>query len=187
LYQFSADDNSLETRSMRERAQLARNNAYEYIAIRLVVNSNNILQGLFYPEEPISNLIEFARANLIFPQLGQSDFYLYTSPPRVVLSDLNKSLSAYDLAPASYVYLGHRTVSPLVIQLGPYIPIGTINKASEIVTQYVFNRTTSMNEDESSTTESNATNRPTKRNISVNNVDDKQLRDKLSKFLPGKK
>jgi hypothetical protein len=172
---------------MRDRAQSARNNAYDYIAIRLVVNSNNILQGLFYPEEPISNLIEFARTNLIFPQLGQLDFYLYTSPPRVVLSDLNKSLSSYDLVPASYVYLGHRTVSPLVIQLGSNIRIGTINEASEIVKQYVFNRTKSINENEGSTTETDATNRPIKRNTPVNSVDDKHLRDKLRKFLPGQK
>lgn len=168
---------------MRERAQSTRNSAYKYIAIRLVINSNNILQGLFYPEEPISNLIEFARTNLICPQLEQSDFYLYTSPPRVVLSDLKKSVAAYDLAPASYVYLGHRTVSPLNIQLQSNISLGTINEASNIVTQYVFNRTQSTNEDETT----NNTNRPTKRNTPVNNVDDKQLRDKLRKFLPGKK
>jgi hypothetical protein len=169
---------------MRERT---RNIAYDYIAIRLVINSNNILQGLFYPEEPISNLIEFARTNLICPQLEKSDFYLYTSPPRVVLSDLNKSLSSYDLAPASYVYLGHRTISPLVIQLRPNIPIGTIDEASEIVAQYVFKRTKSINEDERLTTETNSGNRSIKRNTPVNNVDDKDLRDKLRKFLPGKK
>jgi hypothetical protein len=171
---------------MRERAQSSRN-AYEYIAIRFVINSNNILQGLFYPEEPLSNLIEFARTNLLCPQIGQAGFYFYTSPPRVVLSDLKKSLSAYDLAPASYVYLGHRTVSPLVIQLASHVPIETLSKASEIVTQFVFNRTNSVNEDENSTTEANATNRPTKRNTTGNNVDDKHLRDKLRKFLPGKK
>jgi hypothetical protein len=169
---------------MRERAQSARNNAYKHIAIRLVVNSNIILQGLFYPQEPLSNLIQFARTNLVSPQIEQSDFYLYTSPPRVVLSDLKKPLSAYDLAPASYVYLGHRTISPLIIQLSPNIPIETIDNASEIVTRHVFNRTRSMNEEEGSSTE---TNRPTKRNTTGNNVDNQQLRDKMRKFLPGKK
>ena len=169
---------------MRERAQFTRNNAYQHIAIRLVLNSNLILQGLFYPTEPLSNLLEFARTNLL---CQQSDFYLYTSPPRLVLSDLNKSLSAYDLAPASYVYLGHRTVSPLVIQLVSNVPVETIDKASEIVAQYVFNRSNSTNDEENSTGESSASNRPAKRNTSANNVDDKQLRDKLRKFLPGKK
>ncbi|CAF1139261.1 unnamed protein product [Rotaria sordida] len=60
LRQQSAEDNPLETRTMRGRVQSARANTYEYIAIRLVINSNTILQGLFYPEEPLSNLIEFA-------------------------------------------------------------------------------------------------------------------------------
>jgi hypothetical protein len=179
---------------MRERAQSARTVGYEHIAIRLVVNSNHILQGLFYPEETISNLIEFVRTNLICPHLRQSDFYLYTSPPRVVLSDLNKSLSAYDLIPAAYIYLGHRKVSPLVIQLASNISIGTIDQANQIVTQYVFNRTRSINEDEKKvnydkqpTTETNTSNRPTKRHPPAGNMDDKHLRDKLSKFLPGKK
>jgi hypothetical protein len=187
LAPFSAEENPLETRLMRQRAQFERNNSYKHIAIRLVVNSNIILQGLFYPQESISNLIEFARTNLVSPQIQQSDFYLYTSPPRVVLSDLNKSLSAYDLAPASYVYLGHRTISPLVIQLASSIPIETIENASEIVTRYVFNRTRSTNEEEGSSVEPNGGSRPTKRNTSGNNVDDKQLRDKMRKFLPGKK
>lgn len=180
LYEFSSDDNPLQTRLLRERAQSTRSNAYKYIAIRLVLNSNLILQGLFYPEEPLSNLIEFARKNLQCPQLEQSDFYLYTSPPRVVLSDLKKTLLNYDLAPASYVYIGHRTISPLNIQLQSNIPIGTIDQASEIVTQYVFNSTQSSTNDEEVKT-------GTKRNTSVNNVDDKQIRDKLRKFLPGKK
>ena len=172
---------------MRERAQSARQNAYKHIAIRLVVNSNTILQGLFYPNEPLSNLMDFVRTNLVCPQIEQSDFYLYTSPPRVVLSDLKKSLTAYDLAPASYVYLGHRTVSPLVIQLASNIPIETMDKAGDIVTQYVFNRTRSSNGEEGMTTDDGTTTRSTKRNTSTNVVDDKHLRDKMRKFLPGKK
>ncbi|UJR14786.1 hypothetical protein I4U23_001774 [Adineta vaga] len=187
LRQQSAEDNPLETRSMRERAQSARINAYENIAIRFVVNSNIILQGLFYPNETVANLLEFVRTNLICPQLTQSDFYLYTSPPRVVLSDLTKSLSTYDLIPAAYVYLGHRKVSPLVIELASNIRIGTIDEANQLVTQYVFNRSNSMNVDEKSTTDTNNTNRPVKRNTTATNLDDKQIRDKLSKFLPGKK
>ncbi|CAF1216947.1 unnamed protein product [Rotaria sordida] len=191
LRQQSAEDNPLETRTMRGRVQSARANTYEYIAIRLVINSNIILQGLFYPEEPLSNLIEFARTNLICPQIEQSDFYLYTSPPRVVLSDLKKPLFAYDLAPASYVYIGHRTISPLIIQLTPDISIGNINEANQIVTKYVFNHTKSMNEDDNSneisTTETNTTNRPSKRNPPTQNMDDKNLRDKFRKFLPGQK
>ncbi|CAF2779731.1 unnamed protein product, partial [Rotaria sp. Silwood2] len=191
LRQQSAEDIPLETRTMRDRIQSVRATTYEYIAIRLVINSNNVLQGLFYPEEPLSNLIEFARTNLICSQIEKSDFYLYTSPPRVVLSDLKKSLSAYDLAPASYVYIGHRIISPLVIQLASNISIGNINEANQIVRKYVFNRTRSMNEDESYnetlTTETNTTNRPSKRNPTTHKVDDKHLRDKFRKFLPGQK
>ena len=168
---------------MRERAQAARNNSYKHIAIRLVVNSNIILQGLFHPQEPLSSLFEFVRTNLVSPQIEKSDFYLYTSPPRVVLSDLKKPLSTYDLAPASYVYIGHRTISPLVIELSPKIPIETIDNATEIVTKHVFNRSPSDSTEEGSS----ASSRPTKRNTAGTNVDDQQLRDKMRKFLSGKK
>ncbi|CAF3737764.1 unnamed protein product [Rotaria sp. Silwood1] len=191
LRQQSAEDNPLETRTNRERIQSSRANNYQYIAIRLVINSNNILQGLFYPEESLSNLFEFARTNLISSQIEKSDFYLYTSPPRIILSDLKKSLSSYDLAPASYVYIGHRTISPLVIQLSSNILIGNINEANQIVKKYVFNHSTTINEEENHdeilTTDTNIINRPSKRNPSTQNIDDTHLRDKFRKFLPGKK
>jgi len=155
---------------MRERAQSARQSAYEHIAIRLVLNSNNILQGLFYPHETLSHLTEFARTNLQCAELNDKDFYFYTSPPRLILSDRNKSLAAYDLIPAAYVYLGHRKISPLNIEVQSNVRVGSIAEANEIVAQHVFKQQTSPN-------------RPTKRTT----TDEKQLRDKLQKFLPGRK
>ncbi|CAF4324454.1 unnamed protein product, partial [Rotaria sordida] len=91
----------------------------------------------------------------------------------------------------SYVYIGHRTISPLIIQLTPNISIGNINEANQIVTKYVFNHTKLMNEDDNSnetlTTETNTINRASKRNPPTQNMDDKNLRDKFRKFLPGQK
>ncbi len=193
LYLISTDENPLETRSMRERTQSASHMVYEQIAIRLVVNARCILQGLFRPEEPVSRLIEFARTHLI---CAQTDFYLYTTPPRVVLSDLRKPLSAYDLAPAAVVHFGHRTISPLNVQLASNVPIRSIDEANQLAAQYVFSRARPMNERErerstlynerpASTT--SLTNRLTPRNPTANHIDDKQLRDKLRKFIPGKK
>lgn len=179
---------------MRERNRITRANSYEHIAIRLVINSNYALQALFYPQEPLSHLMEFARTHLVCRQLEQNDFYLYTSPPRVVLSDLTKPLSTYDLSPAAFVYIGHKTISPLVIELGSNVSIGTINQADEIVARYVFNRRGSINEDnnsittnETSNTDKSAATRPIKRNPPTQTVDNKHLRDKMAKFLPGKK
>lgn len=181
---------------MRERAQSTRTIAYEQIAIRFVVNARYILQGLFRPDEPVSRLIDFARANLICPEIGQTDFYLYTSPPRVVLSDLRKPLSAYDLSPAAFVYLGHRKVSPLNVQLATNIPIRTIDEANQLAAQYVFSHTrpTTARERERNTLYSerptsaaSLTHRTTPRNTTASNIDDKTLREKFRKFLPGKK
>ncbi|CAF3929554.1 unnamed protein product [Rotaria magnacalcarata] len=196
LQKQNTHDTPLETSSMRERAQSARSITYEQIAIRFVVNKRYILQGLFRPEEPVSRLIDFARATLICPQIGQTDFYLYTTPPRAVLSDWRRPLSDYDLAPAAFVHLGHKTVSPLHIEVASNIPIRTIDEANKLAAQYVFSRTRpsidrervrSALYNERPTTSASLTSRPTPRNPINSNIDDKTLRDKLRKFLPGKK
>ena len=172
---------------------------YEQIAIRLVVNPHCILQGLFRPEEPLSRLIDFARTHLICPQIGQEDFYFYTTPPRVVLSDLHKPFSAYDLAPAAFVHLGHRTISPLPVRLVSNMPVRSIDEANQLAAQYVFSQARPMGERErerstlyterpsTADVTANATTRPKPRNPTASNIDDKQLRDKLRKFFPGKK
>ncbi|CAF3485524.1 unnamed protein product [Adineta steineri] len=198
LHQQGSDEQPLETRSMRERAQTARHMSYEQIAIRFVINSRYILQGFFRPEEPTSRLLEFAQTHIVCSQIGQTDFYFYTTPPRVVLSDLRQPLSTYDLAPAAYVHLGHRTISPLNVQLASNIPIRTIDEANQLASQYVFSRSRPMSErerelsntlsNERPTTATTLMNRPTTRNHpTTGNLDDKQLREKLRKFLPGKK
>lgn len=181
---------------MRDRARSASTHVYEQIAIRFVVNARYILQGLFRPEEPVSRLIDFARTHLVCPQMAQPDFYLYTTPPRTILSDLKKPLSNYDLIPSAYVHLGHRTISPLNVQLASNVPVKTIDEAKQIVTHYVFNRsrprgaqesTVLYNERPTSAT-SMTTSRPSSaRTPRTTAVDDKQLREKLKKFLPPRK
>lgn len=179
---------------MRDRVQSARAIVYEQIAIRLVINSRYVLQGLFRPEEPALRLIDFARTTLVCSHIGEKDFYFYTSPPRVVLSDLRKPFSAYDLAPAAFVYLGHRTISPLKVELSSNVPVRTIDEANQLAAQYVFSRSRPASAREQSTlyndrpmSATSLVTRPTPRNQPTNNVDDKQLREKFRKFLPGKK
>ena len=179
---------------MRDRSQSAHNMNYEQIAIRFVVNTQYVLQGLFCPEEPVSRLIEFARTSLVCPHLNQPEFYLYKSPPRVVLSDLQKPLSAYELGPAALIHLGHRTVSSLVVKLASNIPIGSIDEANQLTAKYVFGRARPMSEcqyntlyNERSTSATSLISRPRARNITIRNVDDKVLREKFRKFLPGNK
>lgn len=180
---------------MRDRAQSARAIVHEQIAIRLVINSRFVLQGFFRPEEPALRLIDFARTNLICPHIGERDFYFYTSPPRVILSDLRKPLSAYDLAPAAFVYLGHRTISPLKVELSSNVPLRTIDEANQLAAHYVFSRSRPASAREQSTlynerpmSATSLVTRPTPRNQPANStIDDKQLREKFRKFLPGKK
>ena len=190
----SSNENPLETQAMREKGHAARDMTYERIAIRFVVNSRHVLQALFRPEEPVSRLIDFARASVKCVHMKDADFYLYTSLPRVILADLDKPLSAYDLAPAAYVYLGHRTVSPLNAELVAAIPVRSIDEANQISAHYVFSRAAPTTSREHSTlhndrpaSATSLTSRPAARAPPANSLADQQLRDKLRKFIPGRK
>ena len=69
-----AEDSPLETNTMRNRTQSTRNVKYEHIAIRFVVSSSYVLQGLFYPNETVANLIEFVRTHSRLPATAASGF-----------------------------------------------------------------------------------------------------------------
>lgn len=167
---------------MRDRVQSARTVHYETIAIRFLISRQYVLQGLFKSSETIVELTEFIRRHLICPHLHQVDFYLYTSPPRQILSDRKKTLLNYDLAPAAMVYLGHRKVTPLQIDLNENLRRGTFLQANEIVKEFVFKRGREMTDDELKSFTSTTSNKRT-----TNPTDDQQLKDKFRKFLPGKK
>ena len=190
----SSNENPLETQAMRDKGQAARDRTYERIAIRFVINARHVLQALFRPEEPVMRLMDFVRASVKCAQMRDADFYLYTSVPRVILADLDKPLSAYDLAPASYVHLGHRTVSPLNAELAAAIPVRSIDEANQISARYVFSRATPTTSREHSTlhndrpaSSTSLTSRSAVRAPPANSLADQQLRDKLRKFIPGRK
>lgn len=161
---------------MRERIQSSRSIRYEKLAIRFLVNSSFVLQAFFRPEEKSSVLFDFLRETFSSEIFNDKDFYLYTRPPKVVLSDLNKTLSSYDLAPASFVYLAHRKISPIKLELPENLAIGTIDEANDLVNKNVFSLVRSQND-------STSNKRP---NHSVP-IADQQLKDKMKKFFPGKK
>ena len=191
----SSNDIPLQTHAMRYKENSQYGATYEQIAIRFVVNSRHILQGLFRPEEPVFRLLEFVRSNLVCENFRDADFYLYTSQPRVILEDLKKPLSDYDLVPAAFIYLGHRIVSPLNVKLSSSVPIRSLDEANRLVTEYVYKRSKQQDQ---ITPRSVVSERPTSvasvrnhvttpRKSSTNDLDDKQLREKLKKFLPTRK
>ena len=106
-------------------------------------------------------------------------------------SDVNMILSASDFIPASYVYIGHGTISPLLIQLVSHVRISNWNEVDQIVEQYVYNRTKSINECEIIANNNNNDNETSNQlkqwNPLSNSVDDKHVRDKMRKFLSNQK
>ncbi|CAG5129046.1 unnamed protein product, partial [Candidula unifasciata] len=97
------EDQPLMTKSMRQAQAEAFFDQYERIVIRVQFPERLTLQGLFRPREPVSALYAFVKEHLSDPN---ETFYLYTAPPKQVLTDKTVSLAASHLAPAALVYCG---------------------------------------------------------------------------------
>ncbi|CAF0736129.1 unnamed protein product [Didymodactylos carnosus] len=173
LKRLSDPEEDLKTRAMREGG--GNKSCYEHIAIRLVVNNRYILQGLFRPTEPVSRLYDFVRKSI---RQEQTQFYLYTSPPKIEIKDLFKTLIEYELAPAAYVYIGTTNSkrpatasasSTTLIELKPELiqpsSLKTLEYADKIVSQEVFEKVKQISDEDAALDTlgglTNTTQRPT--------------------------
>lgn len=101
--QNEASEKALVTARSKELQRLRAINQYPKIIIRIIFPNRKILQGFFCPAEKVEVLYEFVAQFLVTPK---SRFFLYTTPPKVVLKDKNAILYDCNLSPASKVYFG---------------------------------------------------------------------------------
>ncbi|PVD37642.1 hypothetical protein C0Q70_00239 [Pomacea canaliculata] len=99
----SLTDRPLMTESMRQTEMEQRYQHYHSVVLRVQFTDGLVLQGCFRPRETVFALYKFVKENLEDPN---HEFYLYTSPPKRILSDMALSLVEADLAPATVVYFG---------------------------------------------------------------------------------
>lgn len=128
------DENMLMTKKMRELEEDKKVMRYPYIAIRICFKNRSFIQGIFRPKESINALYEFVKTSLRHETNTEedSDFYLYTSPPKQVIKhDLKKSLFEYQLYPAAQVYFTNK--SDRIPEYGQNIRKVSISEAKEIV------------------------------------------------------
>ncbi|KAH9494855.1 hypothetical protein Btru_015834 [Bulinus truncatus] len=97
------EDQPLMTKAMKKAQTEALYNQYEKVVIRIQFPEKLTLQGVFRPKEQVSALYSFVKEHL---QNIELPFYLYTTPPKVILKDKSSTLSANRLAPAVIVYFG---------------------------------------------------------------------------------
>ncbi|XP_006814773.1 tether containing UBX domain for GLUT4-like [Saccoglossus kowalevskii] len=100
------EEQPLMTRTLKETQAIKLMEKYPKVAIRVHFPDRLVLQGLFRPQEPVKSVMEFVKDNLDDKDMK---FYLYTTPPKYVLTKENQSLLEAKLVPAANVYFGCET------------------------------------------------------------------------------
>uniref|UniRef100_UPI00358E3BF4 tether containing UBX domain for GLUT4-like isoform X2 n=1 Tax=Myxine glutinosa TaxID=7769 RepID=UPI00358E3BF4 len=93
----------LLTSEMRERQKHERLKHYSQVVIRVNFPDRFVLQGFFGQQETVRDLQEFVETHLEEPGLP---FYLYTAPPRHLMTDASQTLFEANLLPTAVVHFG---------------------------------------------------------------------------------
>ncbi|XP_067914525.1 tether containing UBX domain for GLUT4 isoform X2 [Heterodontus francisci] len=93
----------LMTNSMRESQMKDKTERYPKVVLRVQFPDRHVLQGFFRPLETVGALMEFVKMHLIDPEVS---FYLFKTPPKVLVDDLTATLFQANLFPAALVYFG---------------------------------------------------------------------------------
>ncbi|XP_028395293.1 tether containing UBX domain for GLUT4-like [Dendronephthya gigantea] len=93
----------LMTTKMREEQEKSKIHKYNKVAIRIHFPDRTVLQGFFSPQETVSDVISFVSENL---HQRNTNFYLYTTPPKRILDKPNLTLFEAKLFPTAIVHFG---------------------------------------------------------------------------------
>ncbi|XP_048466663.1 tether containing UBX domain for GLUT4 isoform X3 [Rhincodon typus] len=93
----------LMTKSMRETYIKEKTERYPKVVLRVQFPDRYVLQGFFRPFETVGALIEFVKMHLIDPAIS---FYLFKTPPKVLLDQPAATLFEANLFPAALVHFG---------------------------------------------------------------------------------
>lgn len=106
----------LSTKAMKDlsdsRRMLAHLNKYQQTVVRIQFPDRFVLQGVFRPRETVQHVLSFVKQ---FIQNPESEFYLYTAPPKTILNP-SETLIEADCVPAAVIYLGSSNQSSPSIQ-----------------------------------------------------------------------
>ncbi|XP_069785771.1 tether containing UBX domain for GLUT4 [Narcine bancroftii] len=93
----------LITKSMRESQMKEKTERYPKVVLRVQFPDRHVLQGFFRPLETVGELMEFVKMHLKDPNLS---YYLFKTPPKVLLNDPTATLVQANLFPAALVHFG---------------------------------------------------------------------------------
>ncbi|KAK2184385.1 hypothetical protein NP493_267g00021 [Ridgeia piscesae] len=120
----------LVTRSLRLAEIEAKMAKYDRATIRVTFPDRLVLQGLFRPQETVYALQKFVKEHLEDKEIS---FYLYISPPKVVLKDSAKTLIEVGLVPMSVVYFGSETRQDHYLAMSVYEGRTSRHSATEVL------------------------------------------------------
>lgn len=105
------DNRPLETSRLRELRKTEKAKKYEKAVLRICFpNDGLVIQANFTPTECISHVAQFIRPFLIDQSM---DFYLFTTPPKVVLKS-DETLHTLKLVPAANIHFGYNSQSKVL-------------------------------------------------------------------------
>jgi tether containing UBX domain for GLUT4 len=201
-------DAPLMTAKLRELDQDKKAMKYTKVVMRVLFKNGLCLQGLFRPKEPLSSLYQFVRDNLSIGDNSQDDldFYLFTAPPKNVLSEMKKNLFELQLCPASFVHYSNKSGN--IPNLKSTLTCETVQRANDIVEREVYQGVRevkhegmdSLYKEEllaqnllkqsgllNSMARSNQNQNLSSSNRNTNTTNDDPIKSKLEKFLKGSK
>lgn len=194
----------LMTKMMRELENDKKAMKYEKVVIRIKFQNKFILQGLFRPKEQVQELYKFVES-CIESSEETSGFYLYVTPPKVILNDKKQNLFDANLCPASIIHFGNK--NGIMPEFKNTVKRGMIGEADEVARSNVHQRIRNINNEgiewlqkeeelkknllnkaasSLTTPRINDTQRTSTNSGQTTNVDD-LTRKKFEKFLKGSK
>lgn len=103
----------LETSQLRARKDAQQAKKYSKTVLRICFPHDGLfIQANFSPEESIADVAQFIRQFLVDSKM---DFYLFTTPPKVVLEN-KQTLHSQKLVPAAIIHFGDNTQSKVLKQ-----------------------------------------------------------------------
>ena len=86
--------------------------------IRIKFPDGYILQGTFGAKEKVQDVIDYVKENLSTPD---RKFYLFETPPKRIVKDMNKTLHAQRLVPRCLLYFGWDGLDETKFSDGPFL------------------------------------------------------------------
>ena len=107
---------------------------YTQVVIRVAFKNRQVLQGFFRPKENISALYSFVRENLSQENsIEDTDFYLFQTPPKLILNNMKKNLFESNLCPATLIHFKNISDKNPILKKELVENLKTIEEANELV------------------------------------------------------